>query len=187
MPDEQWHEQHKIFEAMFYSLADLKMPTIAVLDGFVLAGGMELALNCDLWIAADTAVFGLPEATRGIMPGGGGTRILSRRIGMHFAKEILFTGQRYSAQRAKEMGLLNRLVTRQELPEAFLELARQISANAPLSVQYCKSAVEELRALPDDLGRDREIAWYEKCVDTEDRYEGVRAFNEKRPPNFKGR
>lgn len=187
MSEETWHDQHRLFEKMFYSLADLPMPTIAVIDGYCLAGGMELALNCDMWVVSENAVFGLPEVTRGIMPGGGATRLLSKRIGVHRAKEMVLTGQRYGAAAIAEMGLVNRLVPAERLESAFLEIAGPITENAPLSVSYSKSAIDELFTIPDDIGRDREIAWYNKVIHTEDRHEGVRAFNEKRKPQFQGK
>jgi len=187
MSEEEWHTQHRLFEKMFYTLADLQIPSIAIIDGFCLAGGMELALNCDMWVVSDRAVFGLPEVTRGIMPGGGGTRLLARRVGVHHAKEIIFSGGKFSGKKVAEMGLVNRLAVPEGLDDAFLELAMPICANAPLAVSYCKASIDELVGYPDMISREKEIAWYNKCVNTDDRHEGIRAFNEKRAPQFQGR
>lgn len=184
--DDQWLEQHLTFQKMFNSIADLPIPTIAVIDGYALAGGMELALNCDLWIVSTRSILGLPETSRGIMPGGGGTRLLAKRIGIHKAKEIILTGRKFSAEEINAMGLCNRLVAPDELDREFITLAEMISHNAPLAVQSCKAAIDELFTLTEKEARVREIEFYRQCIATEDRYEGIRAFNEKREPRFIG-
>ncbi len=186
LDDDQWLEQHRIFQNMFNSLAKLPMPTIAVIDGYALAGGMELALNCDFWIVSNRSILGLPEASRGIMPGGGSTRLLAKRIGIHRAKEIILTGRKFTAEEINSMGLCNRLVAPDEIDREFITLAETISHNAPLAVQLCKTAIDELFTLPERDARLREIEFYNQCIATEDRYEGIRAFNEKRDPHFVG-
>ncbi|RAT94650.1 enoyl-CoA hydratase/isomerase family protein [Brevibacillus sp. Leaf182] len=187
MTETEWLAQHELFEKMFYTIADMPQPVIAVVEGYALAGGFELVLNCDFVVAAETAVFGLPEVTRGIMPGCGGTRLLAKRIGVHHAKEWVCTGRKVNAQEADHAGLLNRLTSSEALWNTALELAEQIAQNAPLSVQYSKAAVEALFGLEEEAARKKELVFYHQCVNTEDRLEGVQAFVEKREPRFLGK
>src|SRR5437762_2164695 len=143
LDDRGWMRNRVLMRAMFDSVRSVPQPTIASAFGFALGGGFELALSCDLIVAADDAVFGLPETTVGIVPGGGGTQLLARRIGTARAKDLVFTGRRVAASDAHAWGMVNRLVPRGELFHATLELAGQILAASPVAVRQAKRALDK--------------------------------------------
>lgn len=184
---QQWMEQHRIYEHMFDSLAKIKQPTIACIEGYALAGGFELALNCDMIIASRSASFGLFEVTRGIMPGGGGTQLLTRLVGPARAKQIALTGRRISAQEAFDMGIVQELTNEGEALNKGIELAMTIADNAPLATCAIKQAIDEGWGKSIEQAKAIELKYYETLIDTEDRHEGIRAFNEKRKPQWKGK
>ena len=163
------------------------IPTIAAVNGFALGGGCEVALACDVRIAAENATFGFPEVGLGILPGMGGTQRLPRLIGPSLAKELIFTGRRIRAEEAKEMGLVNRVVAEGEALNAARELAAEIFANGPLAVRHAKAAAN--RSLDVDLisGLEYEADQFALLFATEDAREGMNAFSEKRKPRFEGR
>lgn len=187
MSDEAWRLQHAIIEESAYAILNSAVPVIAAVNGAAFGGGCELALCCDLIYASTSARFGLPEVTRGIMPGAGGTQTLARAVGERRAKEIILSGQPFTAQQALDWGMVNQLCAPDRLMPTVLDLARTIAANAPIAVRQAKKAIHH--GLQTDLtsGLLFEVQAYERMVSTEDRHEGVRAFNEKRKPRFQGR
>jgi len=165
----------------------LTKPLIAAINGYALGAGLELALLCDLRIAADTASFALPEVQIGSLPGSGGTQRLSRVVGLGPALHLTLTGERIDAAEALRIGLVTRIVPAAELMAEALRIAERIAANAPLSVRAAKRAVRQgaEMGLADGLALERLLFTALKA--TEDRAEGRRAFAGKRPPRFTGR
>ena len=187
MTDEQWQDQHLIFERMVRAMIGCPVPIIAAVNGAAYAGGMEIALCADFIYAAEHARFALTEVTLGIMPGAGGTQNLPRAIGARRAKEILLTGRPFTVQQAHEWGMVNRICKAETLVQDALETAAVIAANAPISTRQVKQSVN--MGLNTDLqtGLMFEIEAYNRMAPTEDRREGIRAFNEKRKPVYQGR
>lgn len=187
MTDEQWQDQHLIFERMVRAMIGCPVPIIAAVNGAAYAGGMEIALCADFIYAADHARFALTEVTLGIMPGAGGTQNLPRAVGARRAKEILLTGRPFSVQQAFDWGMVNRICSPDTLVPEALETAGVIAGNAPISTRQIKQSVN--MGLNSDLqtGMMFEIEAYNRMVPTEDRREGILAFNEKRKPVYKGR
>ena len=187
MTDETWRAQHVIFEQAAFRVLRCPVPVIAAVEGFALAGGCELAILSDFIVASETAVFGVPETTLGIFPGIGGTQILPRLLGAPLAKELIFTGRRMKADEAKAAGLVNHLVPKGQARARALEIATTIAANGPIAVRQAKKAIAYGSETDLETGMILAIEAYNATVVTEDRLEGVRAFNEKRKPRFRGR
>jgi len=189
LTDEQWLEQRQVFLPMFSGLFEFKKPVIAAVNGPAFGGGTEIALNCDFVAASSEAVFALPEVSRGIMPGGGGTQLLMRLVGQNFARWMMFSGVKVSAAEAYRVGLAQQLIEGDyaTFQEAVVGLARQIAANSPLSVRMVKQAVREGLNLGILEGFAAEVRAYNILIPSLDRREGMLAFNEKRPPRFLGR
>jgi enoyl-CoA hydratase len=187
MTDEQWQDQHRIFERMIRAAIACPVPIIAAVNGAAYAGGMEIALCADFIYAAENARFALTEVTLGIMPGAGGTQNLPRAVGARRAKEILLTGRPFTVQQAFEWGMVNRICKPETLLADALETAATIAANAPISTRQIKQSVN--MGLNTDLQTAMmfEIEAYNRMVPTDDRREGIQAFNEKRKPVYKGR
>ena len=187
MTDEQWQDQHLLFERMVRAFIACPVPVIGAVNGAAYAGGCELALCCDFIYAAETARFALTEVTLGIMPGAGGTQNLPRAVGERRAKEIILTGRPFSAQEARDWGMVNRLCAAGNVVDEALETARRIVDNAPISVRQAKHAIHHGLQMDLASGMMLEIETYNRMVPTEDRREGIAAFNEKRRPRFRGR
>jgi enoyl-CoA hydratase len=187
LSDDQWRSQHETFERMFCAVRDCPVPVIAAVNGAAYAGGLELVLHCDFAYASVTAKFALTEVSLGIMPGGGGTQTLPRVVGERRAKELIFTARPFSAEEALDWGLVNRLCEPGRVVQEALRVAERLASLAPLAVREAKHAIRQ--GLHRDLASamQLEIEAYNRLVGTEDRREGVRAFNEKRTPKFRGR
>jgi len=173
--------------AFWRRLAAIKTPMVAAVSGYALGGGCELALACDMIVAAEGAKFGQPEINLGIIPGGGGTQRLARVLGKQRAMELVLTGRRFGAEEAREIGLVNRVAPDGEWVEAAMELAHAVAEKPPIASRLAKQAVlvAEETALSPGLENERRL--YELAMATEDRVEGMKAFLEKREAKFEGR
>lgn len=174
---------HRLREAVS-SVERLPMPVIAAIHGSCFGGGLELALACDIRIASDDARLGLTEVAVGVLPAAGGTQRLPRLIGVGRAKELIYTAARLTAAEAAEIGLVNRVVPREELLPAAAAMAGRIAEMAPLCVQGAKRAMNAGQGLADGLQAEWEA--YQDIILTQDRLEGLAAFSEKRKPVYRG-
>jgi enoyl-CoA hydratase/carnithine racemase len=168
-------------------LAATSTPLVAAVSGYALGGGCELALLCDLIVASETAEFGQPEILLGIIPGGGGTQRLARVMGKQRAMELVLTGRRIDAGEAARLGIVNRVTPKGEWLDSALELADVVARRPPLAVRLGKQAVLAADETPISAGLAHERRLFELAMATEDRVEGMRAFVEKRRPEFRGR
>jgi enoyl-CoA hydratase len=168
----------------YNTLSHFPKPTIAAINGYALGGGCELALACDIRLASTEASIGLPEVTRGLIPGSGGTQRLPRLIGAGFAKELIFTGKRISAVEAERIGLVNHVYPAEELMKQATELATAIAENAPIGVMLSKAAIDRGLDLDLNSGLAYESEVGTIILGTEDRIEGGKAGQEKRKPSF---
>ena len=184
--NEQLLEQRPVIRGMFSALLDLPMPVIAAVGGFALGGGFELALSCDLIVADETAVFGLTEVTVGLVPGGGGTQLLARRIGAGRAADLVLTGRKVDAPEAFRLGIVDRPATAVHVRQLALDIAATIEGNSPLAVRYAKHALRSGLDTPLHDGLEIEDAAWRAAAMSADRREGITAFTEKRAPRWTG-
>ena len=180
-------EQRPVARAAYGGVLDLPVPAIAAVDGFALGGGFELALSCDVVVAGEGAVVGLPEVGVGVIPGGGGTQLLVRRVGWSRAAKAIFTAARMPAREALELGAVDEVVPAGTARDRALELARAISANSPVGLRNAKRAMRLGADVSLDAGLEIEDACWRATAFSGDRREGVAAFAEKRRPVWPGR
>lgn len=186
MSDREVHGFHAGLRGALRAIEAAPQPVVAALNGVALGGGLEMALACDLRIAASTAQLGLPEVSLGIIPGGGGTQRLARLVGVARAKDLVLTARRIGAEEAAAMGLVARVAPPERLRSEALALAEQVARNAPISLRQAKRAIDDGFHLPLEEALELENRMYQDCLGTKDRIEALRAFAEKRPPVFTG-
>lgn len=188
MNDDEVRTQLRLYRTELAWLDPFPAPVVAAINGVALGGGLELALRCDLRVAAEHAVLGLPETTLGVIPGAGGTQTLPRLIGEARAKELILLGRRITAAHALALGLVNR-VSRPgtSVLDDAVEWIKPVVEGAPIAERAALAAIDATRSLSLDEGLERELALYEACLASEDRKEALAAFAEKRKPAFKGK
>ncbi|HVL64176.1 MAG TPA: enoyl-CoA hydratase-related protein [Actinomycetota bacterium] len=184
---DDFHSNRRQIRGMFQQLRAVPQPTVASVFGFALGGGFELALSCDLIVAAAGTQLGLPEARVGLIPAGGGTQLLTRKVGEARAKDLIFRGRRVTAEEAHAAGLVAEVVDREELAARTLHIARDICRSAPVAVREAKRAIEAALGGSIDDGIEAEHQAWERVIVTEDRAEGINAFNDKRDPEWANR
>lgn len=184
---DDWQAQHRVLQQAMRAMISCPVPIIAAVNGFAFGGGLEIALASDFIYATETASFSQAETRVGLIPGAMGTQNLPRACGTRRAKELCFTAEIFDAEQAKAWGIVNRVLPNSELLPETINTAKRIAANAPLAIQHAKNALNA--ALNGDLnsGFDLELQEYNQVLNTDDRVEGIRAFNEKRRPNFQGK
>ncbi|MER6913746.1 enoyl-CoA hydratase-related protein [Streptomyces sp. NPDC000594] len=182
--DEELRRQRPVTRAAYTGVLELPVPAVAGVHGFALGGGFELALACDVIVGDATTVVGLPEVSVGVVPGGGGTQLLPRRVGAARAAELVFTGRRVAAKEARELGLVDQLA--EDARTEALALAARMAANSPLGLRAAKRALRLGQGLDLRSGLEVEDAAWRSVAFSGDRAEGVAAFNEKRRPQWPG-
>jgi enoyl-CoA hydratase/carnithine racemase len=184
--DQGWFVQREAFRRGFAAVRRCPLPTVAAVSGFALGGGTELAISCDLVVAATDATFGLPEVRLGLVPAGGGTQLLVRRVGRSAARDLVLTGRRVGAAEALELGLADRVVPGGEVLAAAAALADELAGNAPTAVRMAKWALGVGADLPLEAAMEVEDQAWRRAVLSNDRREGIAAWVEKRDPDWPG-
>ncbi len=186
MGKDEMRRQRELFVQAFKAVSTFPKPLIGAVNGYAFGGGFEFALGCDIIYAVESALFSLPEVGLGIIPGGGGTQNLPRLVGPAAAKELIFTGRRVTAREARELGIVRKVTAPEKLLEEAAALAAEMMKNAPTAVWQAKKAVNLGLDVDLSTGFSLEAECYNVCLNSADREEGLRAFNEKRKPVFTG-
>jgi enoyl-CoA hydratase/carnithine racemase len=186
MSNAAWTAQHLVYERMIRAVIDCPLPLIAAVNGAAYGGGCELAAAVDFVYASENARFAMTETSLGIIPGAGGTQTLARALGERRAKELIMSARRFDAVEARAWGLVNEVFPSEQLLDEVLQTAARIAANAPIAVRQARQAIHRGLQMSLADGLAFEIEAYNRTVPTSDRREGVKAFNEKRAPEFKG-
>ena len=186
MSNAAWTAQHLVYERMIRAVIDCPLPLIAAVNGAAYGGGCELAAAVDFVYASENARFAMTETSLGIIPGAGGTQTLARALGERRAKELIMSARRFDAVEAKAWGLVNEVFAPEQLLNETLLAASRITANAPIAVRQARQAIHRGLQMSLADGLTFEIEAYNRTVPTSDRREGIKAFNEKRSPDFKG-
>lgn len=181
-----WQQQHRMLEKAVMAMHDCPIPIIAAVNGSAFGGGLELVLLCDIALATRSAKFAQPEVKLGLTPGMLATQHLALSVGIHRAKQLIYTGDAFSAKQAFEWGLVNQVTTAKDLLPTAISLANQIAHNAPIAIQQCKKAVNHSIGQATKTHYEFEIEAYLTALSSEDREEGMLAYSEKRPAHFKG-
>jgi enoyl-CoA hydratase/carnithine racemase len=181
---DQFHVNRAKMVAMFAAVRGLPQPSVAAVFGFALGGGFEIALSCDLIVAAQGAQLGLPELRVGLLPAGGGTQLLVRRIGLTRAKEMIFRAKRVDAIEAREIGIVSEVTERDDLDASAVGLAEEICKGSPVAAQAAKRALDVAVGTPLPEGMELENQGWKEVIASADRAEGIAAFNEKRDPEW---
>jgi enoyl-CoA hydratase/carnithine racemase len=186
MTDAQILRQREVFRAAFGGVRELPQPTVAAVHGYALGGGCEFAMSCDIIVADETAVFGLPEVSVGLVPGGGGTQLALRRLGAGLAADLVLTGRRLSIDEAERSRLVAYRVPAGQARAKALEVAKTIAGNSPVAVRAAKRALRNGWGVTLESALDIEDAAWRTAALSADRREGIAAFAEKRAPRWPG-
>lgn len=181
---DDFHDNRKKMVEMFAAIRELPQPSIAAIFGFALGGGCEIALSCDLIVAAQGTQMGLPEVRVGLLPAGGGTQLLVRQAGLARAKEMIFRARRLDASEAREIGIVSEVSERDSLDQAALDLAEEICKSSPVATRAAKRALDAAMGTPLPEGMNLENDAWQEVIASADRAEGISAFNEKRDPDW---